>query len=68
MELGVPDHVLNSIIVSRLKDDTASLRKVIEWWFKNTPNPEWNDIQQLTKGTVVLEGPVKKNAGGGPVS
>lgn len=42
--LEVPDNVVNSILVSRLKDE-ASLRRVIEWWFKNTSNPVWNIIQ-----------------------
>ena len=46
-ELNVPDYVLNSIVVSHLRDDEASLRKVIEWWFNYTPSPEWSTIQKL---------------------
>lgn len=42
--LEVPDIIVNSILVSRLQDDEVSLRTVIEWWFKNSPNPEWNII------------------------
>ena len=42
--LKVPDLIVDSIVVSRLQDDKASLQRVVEWWFKNTPNPEWNVI------------------------
>ena len=54
-ELNVPDHVLNSIVASRLKDDEASLRKVIEWWFKNTANPEWSTIQRMTIQRMTIQ-------------
>ena len=49
--LEIPDYVISSIQVSRLQNDKASLRRVVEWWFKNTHNPEWNAIQDvLIKG------------------
>ena len=47
--LDVPSNIINIIHVSHLKDDKMKLKKVVEWWFKNTPNPEWKIIQ------VVLE-------------
>jgi hypothetical protein len=50
-ELGIPSPVINSIQVSRLPNDQASLRKVVEWWFQNTPNPEWSTIHQILEGT-----------------
>ena len=43
--LNVPSTVVDSILVSRLQDDRASLRRVVEWWFRNTANPEWSAIQ-----------------------
>ena len=49
-ELKVPNRVLSSIVVSHQNDDEASLRKVLAWWFKNTPNPEWSTIQNIGKG------------------
>ena len=45
--LSLPNAVVSSILVSRLKDNEASLRKVVEWWFKNTPNPEWAAIDDV---------------------
>lgn len=48
--LGVPTSIVDSILVSRLQDDRASLRRVVQWWFKNTPNPEWSAIQGVLKG------------------
>lgn len=45
--LHVPDYVISSILVSRLENDQASLRKVIEWWFKDEPNPEWIAIEKV---------------------
>ena len=51
--LNLPDYVINSIHVSRLEDDKASLRKVVEWWFKNTANPEWSAIRKISvKGII----------------
>ena len=46
-ELEIPTFVIKSIQASRLDNDQASLRRVVEWWFKNTVNPEWKVIQQL---------------------
>lgn len=48
--LPLPGSITNSIQVSRLPDDHASLRKVVEWWFKNTPNPDWDTIQEVLQG------------------
>ena len=48
--LKVPQTVVDGIVVSRLQDNEESLRRVVEWWFKNTPNPEWIDIEQALKG------------------
>ena len=45
--LGVPSSVVDSILVSRLKNED-SLRRVVEWWFKNMANPEWTAIQKIT--------------------
>lgn len=48
--LSLPSPVVTSIQVSRLPSNQASLRKVIEWWFQNTPNPEWGTIQEALQG------------------
>ena len=48
--LRVPDRVVDSILVSRL-EDRDSLRRLVEWWFKNTPNPEWTAIQRIRGNT-----------------
>ena len=45
--LELPDTIISSIQVSRLPNNLASLRKVVEWWFQNTANPEWNAIAVL---------------------
>ena len=45
--LKLPSFVISSVQVSQFGNDQASLRKVVEWWFKSTANPEWNVIQQL---------------------
>ena len=47
--LGVPTAVSDSILVSRLNDE-SSLRRVVEWWFKNTANPEWTAINAICQG------------------
>ena len=44
--LGVPSSVVNSILVSQLSDE-ESLKKSVEWWFRNTANPEWTTIQKI---------------------
>ncbi len=44
--LGVPDTIVNSILVYQLQD-RDSLQRIVEWWFKNTANPEWTAIQEI---------------------
>lgn len=44
--LSVPNSVVDSILVSRLNDEN-SLQRVVEWWFKNTANPEWKIIKEI---------------------
>ena len=51
--LLLPSPILTSIQVSRLSGDQASLRKVIEWWFQNTPNPNWGTIQEVLHGNLL---------------
>ena len=46
--LKVNRDIVDSILVSRLTD-TTSLRKVVEWWFMNTANPEWSAIEKICK-------------------
>ena len=48
--LSVPGTVVDGILVSRLPNDKASLRRVVEWWFKNSANPEWITIQEILDG------------------
>ena len=52
--LLLPSNIVNSIQVSRLPSDQASLRKVIEWWFQNTSNPDWGTIQEVLQGNLLL--------------
>ena len=33
-------------MVSRL-DDRSSLKKVVQWWFMNSTNPEWNTVIEV---------------------
>ena len=33
-------------LAERIANQVA-LRKVVEWWFMNSANPEWNDIHQV---------------------
>ena len=51
--LLLPSPIITSIQVSRLPSDQASLRKVIEWWFQNTPNPHWDTIQGVLHGNFI---------------
>ena len=47
--LKVPVEVISKIRVittGQQSDDTA-LYKVVEWWFKNSSNPEWTTISEL---------------------
>jgi hypothetical protein len=48
-KLGLPYQIISSIQVSRLPSDQASLRKVVEWWFLNTANPEWSTVHQVLR-------------------
>ena len=41
--LKVDDDVVNSVLVSRL-DNKSSLKKIVQWWFINTANPEWKTV------------------------
>ena len=56
--LPIPSPVVSSIQVSRLPSDQACLRRVIEWWFQNTSNPDWSTVQKVLQSTVqkVLQG------------
>ena len=45
----VKKDVINSILVLRCSDK-ESLRRVVEWWFMNTANPEWSTIKNLFQG------------------
>ena len=45
--LRLPSSVMDVITVSCQKDNQIALRKVVEWWFMNNANPEWDDIQQV---------------------
>lgn len=49
--LDVPQTVIENVLVSRLSDK-SSLQRVVEWWFKNTPNPEWTTIETTLKGNL----------------
>ena len=50
--LRVDDVVVNSVLVSRL-DDQSSLRKIVQWWFMNTANPEWKTVLEVFDSTYV---------------
>ena len=45
--LGLPSSVIDVITVSCQKDNQVALKKVVEWWFMNNANPEWDDIHQV---------------------
>ena len=45
--LGLPSSVTDIITVSSRMDAQVALRKVVEWWFMNNANPEWNDILKV---------------------
>ena len=49
-KLEIPDLIVTRIKVSRLRNDRAYLKKVVEWWFQNTPNPNWDTIQEVLPG------------------
>ena len=53
--LKVPSDVISKIRVittGQQSEDTA-LYKVVEWWFKNSPNPEWTTISEVVAGLEV---------------
>ena len=47
--LGVPSSVIStiSVITTHQRSDETALYKVVEWWFKNTANPEWTAIHHV---------------------
>ena len=45
--LGVPSSAIDVINASSRRDNQVALRKVVEWWFMNTSNPEWNQVHQV---------------------
>ena len=45
--LDLPSSVTDIITVSCRTDNQIALRKVVEWWFMNNANPEWNVIHQV---------------------
>ena len=47
--LHLPGSVIDVITVSCQKDSHVALRKVVEWWFMNNANPEWDQILDLGK-------------------
>ena len=46
--LGLPSSAIDVINVSSQRDNQVALRKVVEWWFMNTANPEWDQIHQVS--------------------
>ena len=52
--LGLPSSVTDVITVSCRKDNQVALRKVVEWWFMNNANPEWDDILNIGKPSSYL--------------
>ena len=44
--LQVPSEVISKIrvITTGKQSEDSALYKVVEWWFKNSPNPEWTAI------------------------
>ena len=50
--LNLPKTVINSIQLSGLKNSQALLRRVVEWWFTNTDNPEWHQGKFQAKGRI----------------
>ena len=51
--LNVDDDVVHSVVVSRL-DDKSSLRKIVQWWFMNSANPEWKTVLEVLDGMYLL--------------
>ena len=54
-DLEIPGEVISKIRVittGQQSDDTA-LYKVVEWWFKNSPNPEWTAIAEVVAALEV---------------
>ena len=53
--LGVPTAVISKIrvITTRQKSQDTALYKVVEWWFKNSPNPEWSAISEVIAAVKV---------------
>ena len=45
--LGLPSSAVDVITVSSQRDNQVALKKVVEWWFTNTANPEWDQIHQV---------------------
>ena len=47
--LRVPTAVISRIrvITTRQESQDTALYKVVEWWFKNSPNPEWTAISEV---------------------
>ena len=55
--LKVPSEVISKIRIvttGQQSDDTA-LYKVVQWWFKNSPNPEWTAISEVVADLEVTQ-------------
>ena len=54
--LQVPSEVISKIrvITTGKQSEDSALYKVVEWWFKNSPNPEWTAI--LSVESMMLNG------------
>ena len=56
--LKVPSSVISTIrvITAHQQSEDTALRKVVEWWFINTPNPELTAIDDVI--VALLEGKI----------
>jgi hypothetical protein len=48
--LGLPKYVILSIKSSQDHSNLVSLRRVVDWWFQATSDPEWSVIEKLVQG------------------
>ena len=54
--LRIPSEVISKVgvITTRQQSEDTALYKVVEWWFKNSPNPEWTTVSEIVAALEAL--------------
>ena len=61
--LEIPSEVISKIriITTGQQSEDTALYKMVEWWFKNSSNPEWTAISEVVAALEVTQSHSKCN-------